>query len=236
MIPIAASRVVGGTRAFNPANVGGLIRWYAARKLIGLSNNDPVSTVTDFGSDAQDATAAGAARPTYKTNIVNGLPVLEFAADVNILTLPTLTSSAITVFVVGYNRDSTSGSCWLGYTGSDQVFLGSFNHIGVGLVWGLGNTTYAQRLDAAINNTWGVLEAYKDGSNNRECAVNGTYSATGGTDTSTPTFDRTGYTFSSAFFIDGYFAEMLVYNSALSVANKNYVRRGLGALYGIPVS
>lgn len=51
--------------------------WLKADSL-ALSDNDPVSTWVDSSGSGNDATQAGALRPTYKTSIVNGLPVVRF--------------------------------------------------------------------------------------------------------------------------------------------------------------
>ena len=52
--------------------------WLDASQINGLADGDPISTWLDLSGFRRDATSAGAARPTFKTNIVNGKPVARF--------------------------------------------------------------------------------------------------------------------------------------------------------------
>lgn len=61
----------------NPASISSLVRWYAADEITGLNDGDYVETWPDL-SGWYDGTSSGAGRPTYKTNIINGLPVVRF--------------------------------------------------------------------------------------------------------------------------------------------------------------
>lgn len=58
----------------------GLEAWYAADQLTGLSDGSAVTTWDD-AKNAHDVTQSNASfRPVYKTNIVNGRPVVRFTA------------------------------------------------------------------------------------------------------------------------------------------------------------
>ena len=62
-----------------PSNLSGLQVWYAADKITGLSDDDLVALWSDLSGNGVDAVQAGdAAKPTYKTNIQNGLPAVRF--------------------------------------------------------------------------------------------------------------------------------------------------------------
>jgi hypothetical protein len=52
--------------------------WWDASQEEGLSNNDPVNTITDFSGNGLHASALTTARPTYQVNQINGLPVFNF--------------------------------------------------------------------------------------------------------------------------------------------------------------
>ncbi len=52
--------------------------WLDASALTGLSNDDPCSSFTDRSGNARHFTASTTARATYKTGVLNGLPVLRF--------------------------------------------------------------------------------------------------------------------------------------------------------------
>lgn len=61
-----------------PNLLSDLFAWYKA-DVLSLSDGDPVSTLIDAASGTYDLTSSGAARPTYQTNELNGLPVIEFS-------------------------------------------------------------------------------------------------------------------------------------------------------------
>lgn len=64
--------------AFAPNQVAGLQLWLDATRITGLADGAAVATWEDVSGNARNATAAGAARPLYKTGIVNGKPVVRF--------------------------------------------------------------------------------------------------------------------------------------------------------------
>ncbi len=63
--------------AFTPTQLTGLKLWYAPRNL-GLADGTAISTNTDNSGNGWDATAATTDRPTFKTNIVNGLAIARY--------------------------------------------------------------------------------------------------------------------------------------------------------------
>lgn len=67
-----------GGYVLGPTGIGGLVAWYDAAQL-PLNDNDSVASWTDLGAGGHHAVQATAAKkPLYKTNVVNGLPVLRF--------------------------------------------------------------------------------------------------------------------------------------------------------------
>ena len=76
MIPVILEDV---RSKFNPRKIAGLKLWLDANKITGLSDGDPVTTWSDLSGNGKDATqAAGGAKPTYKTGIQNGRSVVRF--------------------------------------------------------------------------------------------------------------------------------------------------------------
>lgn len=63
--------------AFSPSDISGLQLWLKASAL-SLSDGDPVSTWTDSSGNGRHATQSGSERPTFKTAILNGKPVIRF--------------------------------------------------------------------------------------------------------------------------------------------------------------
>ena len=52
--------------------------WLKADAISGLNDGDLVSSWLDQSGNAFNFSASGSARPTYKTNIQNGNPVVRF--------------------------------------------------------------------------------------------------------------------------------------------------------------
>lgn len=59
---------------------------FASENINGLVDGDPISTWFDKSGNGKDATGITTARPTYKTNILNGFPVVRFNGTSNVLT------------------------------------------------------------------------------------------------------------------------------------------------------
>lgn len=68
--------------------------WYKADSL-SLSDGDLISTWADSSGLGRDLMAAGAARPTYKTSIINSLPVARWAATGNLMSSASWSASAL---------------------------------------------------------------------------------------------------------------------------------------------
>jgi len=69
----------GGTAPFVPTDIGGCILWLRADGIIGLSDGDPVGTWADESGSGNDISQATEVyKPTYKTGIRNGKPVVRF--------------------------------------------------------------------------------------------------------------------------------------------------------------
>lgn len=93
-----------GGVAWSPRNLPGLALWLAADKLTGLADGAAVATWPDASGNGRDAAQATAAkRPTYRTNVLNGKPVLRFDGVDDGLATPSITLAAttgVTLFAV----------------------------------------------------------------------------------------------------------------------------------------
>ena len=68
-----------GNSGFSPLSISGCIGWYAADKLVGLADDDLLASWTDFSSAGNHLVQATATnKPTYKTAILNSKPVVRF--------------------------------------------------------------------------------------------------------------------------------------------------------------
>ncbi len=74
------SRFIGGGRVPpTPSQITGLALWLKADAITGLADGDAIGTWTDSSGNGRNATQATAgAKPTYKTGIINSLPVARF--------------------------------------------------------------------------------------------------------------------------------------------------------------
>ena len=65
----------GGSELFQPS--GSPAGWWDATKITGLEDGDPVGTWSDLSGNGKDLSQASAGnKPTYKTDIQNGLPAV----------------------------------------------------------------------------------------------------------------------------------------------------------------
>lgn len=136
--------------AFTPTDIADLALWIAADAIVGLVDADPVTTWADSSGNGLDATGSGATRPTYKTAIVNGLPVVRYGADDILTTASTAlgASGAITAFVVvnniatgadrqliehGANVNTTEGAWAITRTNTNNVTQAAMRQQSAGL-------------------------------------------------------------------------------------------------------
>lgn len=111
MIPIAATRSLGGAVPFSPSSISGLQLWLKTDTLSG-SDGDLLSTWNDQSGNARNATAAGAARPAYKTAVgfaINGRAIVSAGGTSGVkmdLASTISLSGAFTCYAVG--RRATS--------------------------------------------------------------------------------------------------------------------------------
>lgn len=223
-------RFGGGGAPFSPSDLAGLTLWLKADAIVGLSDSDPISTWSDSSGSSNDATAALTLRPTYKTSIINSLPVARFNGSLNFLTGTSLSlSQPLTLFLLG-SIDTTSGGnsgifdgtggarCLLvGFGGSNQVQL------------------FAGGFDNAVSYTASTVKAFSaiyNGSSS-ELRVNGGTPASGNPGTNSLGVYVIGKYSDSTPKYPMDIAEVIVYNSALNSTDRGKVETYLGAKYSL---
>ena len=83
-----------GASAFLPTDITGLQLWLKADAITGLIDGDPVTTWPDGSGLANNATQSTVAKkPTFKTAIQNGLPVVRFDGVDDSMSLPNFLSA-----------------------------------------------------------------------------------------------------------------------------------------------
>lgn len=110
--------------AFVPTDVANLNVWLQASS-IGQADNTGVSTWTDSFRSQTATQAVSASQPTYKTNVINGLPAVRFNGSGNNLVLNAVSASV----VVNFNAGATifvvcSGSSGT-MSGNNAIFCGA---------------------------------------------------------------------------------------------------------------
>ncbi|OGI06376.1 MAG: hypothetical protein A3F80_01020 [Candidatus Melainabacteria bacterium RIFCSPLOWO2_12_FULL_35_11] len=72
------------TAAFDPSTVAGLKVWLKANALT-YNEGDPISSWTDSSGNGNNFTGTAPTRPEFRTNVINGLPVVRFTSHGELL-------------------------------------------------------------------------------------------------------------------------------------------------------
>jgi hypothetical protein len=206
-----------------PNAVGGIIGWYKADSL-SLADGNPVSAWNDSSTSADNATATGTSRPIYKASVVNGNPIVRFDGIDDFMTFASRYTTIQTAFFVVRTNNLTA----------QQILLGD-------------STTYDWYADPNSPRLFGVFTSgsilggnvYDNGLADIPLAIvkptTFKIMAVVGTAANLHaeriTNDRTG-----GMFWNGDFAEIILYNTALSANDFQAVLDYLSAKYAIPVA
>lgn len=85
MIPAVMNSGLAGGVPFDPSQLANLVAWYKADS-ISQGDATPVASWLDSSGSGRNMSAAGSARPTFKTNIQNALPIVRGDGAANIMT------------------------------------------------------------------------------------------------------------------------------------------------------
>lgn len=225
-------------RPFALSDVPGMVAWFTPRALIGYSDGNAVEiwpNACGRGPDAVQATAGK--RPVYKTNILNGRPVVRFtaASGHRLVCAMGEKSQPTTLFIVFKIPSATGGHQFI-VDGTDSVkrqmlyySSGGKMCVNAGILG-----------DAAQALPWGFLIMCL-GFN----GANGTFYINGspiwgGTGVNFGTNAISGLSLGAAYndtsFLSGDIAEFMLYNEAVSAANRKLIETYLGTEYGIAVA
>jgi len=158
----------GGSSAFTPASIPGLQLWLDASQIVGLNDGDPVATWNDVSGNGFDfVQGTGSARPTYKTGILNGKPIVRFdGVDDKLTRANFITSAASTTFAV---VTRSGGSAFqevvvLGASGGSTgwVVLSASAAGGAGGNWGVYQGGWVESL-TNLSGVWKTIRYNTDG-------------------------------------------------------------------------
>lgn len=230
---IASQSVISGAitavTPFSPSDIAGLKLWLKADSL-ALANNDPVTTWTDSSGLGNHATQATVAKkPTFKTAIVNGKPVIRFDGADDVLACPAITAaSGLTGFCVGkvtvalpYQMMFVIQSGFVELRGNGTGAITDFLTNGLTAVTGGASTAW--HVHSFGNNGTNLSQFWTDG------VSNGTQpnSAACGT----PSF---GDRVAGGGPLNGDIAEVLLYDTLLSTPNRQAVELYLKTKFATP--
>lgn len=126
--PAAGSLVLtGGTPTWwLPTLMSGLVAWYDAGQITGLSDGTAISQWNDLSGNAYHAVqATGTKQPLYKTGILNGRPVVRFDGTDDFFTASGLGAlSDHSVFVVIKPAAGVDQTMLAGAPGNAQIRIG----------------------------------------------------------------------------------------------------------------
>lgn len=219
----------------------GLVRWYDGADVTTMFNavaggaqvapGGAVARWVDKGSDGANATQSTLNnRPLYQSSQHNGLPALVFDGANDWLAIPAISRSTFTVFVVG---------CASG--GSYQAFLGGQNNSHFLAVYPPGggrllseNTAYYTYTSATASMASYSALCYKDDGTTMSFYQNGSSVAveSGAPGGGAFSLDQIGGYGVTSWLLSGGIGEILVYNSALSDADRAVVNTYLHTKWG----
>lgn len=235
---------------FTPRKLPGLRLWLAADRIVGLADGDPVASWTDLSGNGNHATqGTTAAKPLYKTGIVNGRPAVLFDGVDDFLSLPSgaysvLSTSAKTVILavkwVALGSDKRMLSTQnAGFSG--RFSMVTFSSTAYQFFYQNGTTAsnLFQVSGNAPSSSVPQICSFVQGGTVVNGYVNNTAIAAAGSDGGSEALINAALGANGAgsgAFGNLYILEALIYNRALSTAEASAVRRYLGARYGLAVA
>jgi hypothetical protein len=206
-----------------PTDIAGLQGWYKADALT-LNDGDAVATWTDSSGLANDAAqATGANQPLYKTNILNGLPVIRFDGTNDFMSVAGITNNTATrtlffvakaTVAISVDRAvwALSPTSLVAARNADAQWLYYGNSVDAAVLIG-GDATAAFANIACRINSVTSLDMYRDAGTATNLDPEDTFSGAAALTIGASSGGGAGWW-------PGDIAEMIVFNAALSDANR----------------
>jgi hypothetical protein len=216
---------------------------YDASNITGLADGAAVASWPDSGLSGQAAVqATGANQPIYKTNVVNGKPVVRFTSTGSQYLLASYASDPIgtgpfTFLAVLFDNNSDGVFSEMRNSGTGNPIKGHMQGA---------NMRTLQRNDAgtllttpstvSVNGAWEVVSIVYDGSTVtlRSNGVQGTKVAASGTISTNRLY--LGAAQGPATFVSGDIAKFMAIGQAVDAVTLRNLEKSLGARYGITVA
>jgi hypothetical protein len=236
---------------FDEASVSGMVFWFKANSGAGSADNDPVSTWQDSSSNNRDASqATSGKRPTYKTGIINGYPVVRFdnGDSLELAAINLSAENAVTLFVVATATesgavdvlyefstviDSPQAEGFLAYRDNNNKLIATHHGDALYNTW-VSTSTHTSTFEI-LTFTWNKGNG---GATETEVQINDSPDgANTAANDNTGTFGNLtsfiGSRNSTDFFLTGDIAEIILYDSDLSGADETVVYSYLNSKYAV---
>ncbi len=227
-----------------PDSLTGLTAWLKADSLL-LSDADPVTSWLDSSGSGNTATqGTGGAQPSFRTNVLNGKPVVRFDGN-DRLTFATESNFDIakpTMLIVAKRTAGSSGSL----LAKNTTDFGDGRRRKLQMATGASSFVYGSGSDgqsinvAATPTNWNMYGLIANSETNHSLFVNGTETISA-TFTDDDNFNNATMEIGSAFSngaesFTGDIAEIIIYNRALSSIEMTGVQNYLKAKYDLVTS
>src|SRR5687768_4048276 len=232
--------------AFTPHEVAGLKLWLKADAVTGLADGDPVSAWADASGAGNNATGSGAARPSFRTGVLAGGPVLRFDGVDDRLALPNLLAGApgaTALFVCKVAADPPAlaqrAGPPLGNFGNNGSVADHYPYTDGVIYHDFGSTARKTVGDPAPSLASWHVAAFRSAAGDWRAWLNG--SLLFSTATNTVGFGAAPLLgvaegVNGPYSFEGDLAEIVVYDAAVSDDDLGRVERYLGAKYGIAIA
>lgn len=226
----------------------GALIWYKADGVKGLSDGGAISTWIDYSGSKNDATSSGTNRPLYRTNVINGLPAVQFDGNLDhYFNVPeffegTETAGEVFILVSSANDPGVSprsiALMYLGSTHADvdlypftdgNIYDGCFSTVRKNT--GSPFSSLKSFMVYNIRSTNGSYIGNFNGFNYYSTATN-TFTRAA-TNSSMGTQRRIGRAGTASFWFTGYVCEVFVFNRILNAAERQSVWDYLYVKWGL---
>jgi hypothetical protein len=215
--------------AFSPSDIAGMRLWLKADSLV-LNDGDPLTSWTDSsGSGNSPYTINGM---TYKTNILNGKPIVRLRSGSGQAYSSFYLVAPYTIFVVEDPHDGTNGNAKRTLTSTDVNSLISIGRSGL--------SCYTTGVcSSASVDTPSVVDLRAPTGSAVSFYLNGTDATyNGGTPPNGTDWGTVSLGSANPYseYGDTDLAEVIIYNSALSASDRQAIEDYLGVKWGITIS
>lgn len=208
----------------DPASLPGLVLWLQADALTGLADGAPVATWPDRSGAGNHATQAVASKqPTFRGVVVNGLPAVSYDATDDGMATAADPGAPVTIVVVYASRAGATGYA---VNGGFSFFMGPY-------VGRYRNYTGKYATGPKVTAGRWLAQTLRQSAALAELFIDGTFQVST-TKTSNPGPLKLAREGPYGSILDGWIAEVIVYDRALTDAELADVHVWLEDRYSLP--